>query len=110
MSLYTLSRVKYLPAIKKPRGLTIVESTDTTLMSRLGNTAVEEVTRRFANDHLAFVAYMHGHPAAFGWMARGKATIGEFNIYLVGHYRHRSNFRIRSPSPAISIYGHSTFY
>ncbi|HYH16560.1 MAG TPA: GNAT family N-acetyltransferase, partial [Flavisolibacter sp.] len=56
---------------------------------------VENVRQRIANDHVAFVAYVNGQPAAFGWMARGKATIGELNHGLIlpeGH-RYLWNFR-----------------
>jgi len=89
MSLYTLSRTEELPVIKQPAGLTILESTDVELLAILGNKSVEDVTKRLANDHLAFVAYMHNQPAAFGWMARGKATISELNHSFVLPLRHR---------------------
>ncbi len=42
-----------------------------------------EVIKRLANDHLAFVAFLDDVPAAFGWMARGKARIGELNHDLI---------------------------
>jgi hypothetical protein len=106
VSLYTLSRAKHLPVVKEPHGLIIEESSDAALLSWLGNTTVEEVTRRLANDHAAFVAYMHGHPAAFGWMARGKATIGELNHSFILPVRHRYlwNFRTLANYRGLGIY------
>lgn len=79
MSLYTISNLHKLPAVKIPAGLKIEVSTDAALLSRLGNTTVEEVLKRFSNNHLAFVALICDQPAAFGWMARTKARIGELN-------------------------------
>lgn len=81
--------------IKVPAGLEIRESADIELLARLGEVSKEEVMRRLVNDHLAFVAFLNGVPAAFGWMARGKASIGELNhtmILPIGH-RYLWNFR-----------------
>ncbi|HEU4609666.1 MAG TPA: N-acetyltransferase, partial [Chitinophagaceae bacterium] len=106
MSLYTLSHAKDLPAVKKPHGLTIRESSDVKLLSLLGEITTDEVRRRLANDHLAFVAYMHKRPAAFGWMARGKAVIGELNhslILPIGH-RYLWNFRTLVNYRGLGIY------
>lgn len=106
MSLYTLSSTNELPVIKEPAGLVVVESTDVELLAHLGSTSVEDVTKRLANDHLAFVAYLHNQPAAFGWMARGKATIGELNHPFVLPFRHRYlwNFRTLAAFRGLGIY------
>lgn len=106
VSLYTLSGTDELPVIKKPAALTILESTDVALLSLLGNTPVEEVTKRLANDHLAFVAYIQNKPAAFGWMARGKAIIGELNHSLILPMQHRYlwNFRTLADYRGLGIY------
>src|SRR4051812_22508521 len=95
MSLYTLSPASQLPSLSKPTGLTITESTDVKLLSVLGNTTEAEVVRRLGNDNLAFVAYMDQQPAAFGWMARGSALIGELNHRFILPLRERYlwNFR-----------------
>lgn len=95
MSLYTMSSTDGLPFLPKPDGLWIEKSTDPLLLSVLVNISVEEARRRMANDHLAFVAYIGNSPAAFGWMARGKADIGELNhefVLPMGH-RYLWNFR-----------------
>jgi GNAT superfamily N-acetyltransferase len=106
LSLYTLSTTESLPPIQKPIGLTIQESSDIDLLAQLGETMKEAVTRRLANDHLAFVAYMHDQPAAFGWMARGKATIGELNHTMVLPLQHRYlwNFRTLAAYRGLGIY------
>lgn len=106
MSLYTLSNAEALPLIHQPGGLVIQESTDAKLLSVLGNTSEDDVTKRLATDHLAFVAYVHQQPAAFGWMARGKATIGELNHSFVLPLRNRYlwNFRTLEEYRGLGIY------
>lgn len=106
MSLYTLSATEERPLIPQPAGLTIVESTDAKLLALLGSTTEEDVLKRLANDHLAFVAYMRNQPAAFGWMARGKATIGELNHTLILPHRNRYlwNFRTLADYRGLGIY------
>lgn len=112
MSLYTLSRPEKSASLKMPAGLKIEESDDITLLAALGNTTVEDVTNRLANDHLAFVAYMNNKPAAFGWMARGKAKIGELNHEFVlpegnrylWNFRTLVEYRGRGIYPALLLY------
>jgi GNAT superfamily N-acetyltransferase len=82
------------------------ECTDVTLLAVLGNTTAGDVVQRLANDHLAFVAYVHNRPAAFGWMARGKAKIGELNheFILPEGNRYLWNFRTLSEYRGLGIY------
>lgn len=106
MSLYTISKADTLPSIKLSAGLQIQESTDTALLAQMGSTTQEEVIKRLANDHVAFVAYMNGEPAAFGWMAKGKAFIGELNhelILPIGN-RYLWNFRTMEAFRGLGIY------
>ena len=106
MSLYTLTSTEQLPVIKQPARLIIQESTDVGLLSRLGETTVEDVIKRLANDHLAFVAYIDNKPAAFGWMARGKVSVGELNHSFVLPMQHRYlwNFRTLADYRGLGIY------
>lgn len=106
MSLYTLTNLNSFPSIKEPAGLTIEENTDIQLLSILGNTTVDDVRSRLANDHLAFVAYINNQPAAFGWMARGKAKIGELNheFVLPQGNRYLWNFRTLEAFRGLGIY------
>jgi GNAT superfamily N-acetyltransferase len=109
MSLYTFAKKDLLPRLTPIAGLHIEESTDLTLLSQMGEISQEEVIKRLANDHLAFVAYINNRPAAFGWMARGKAKIGELNHELVlpqgnrylWNFRTLSEFRGRGIYPAL---------
>ena len=95
MSLYTLTSTSAIPSFLKVEDLTIKECGNPELLSKLGEISVEEARKRMANDHVAFVAYLKNEPAAFGWMARGKAKIGELNHAFVLPERHRYlwNFR-----------------
>ena len=64
------------------------EESDISLLSVICRIPAKEVIRRLANDHKAFVAYHEGIPAAFGWMAMGKARIGELDhdfVLPIGH-------------------------
>jgi hypothetical protein len=106
MSLYTLPTTITLPAIQVPAGLKMEECANVDLLARMGATTVEEVARRRANDHLPFVAYLNNVPAAFGWMARRKARIGELNHELVlpvGN-RYLWNFRTIERFRGLGIY------
>lgn len=106
MSLYTISGNADLHPIKTPAGLSIQESSDIDLLSEIGNLPREEVRQRLANDNMAFVAFLHHQPAAFGWMARGKAKIGELNheLILPLYNRYLWNFRTLEAYRGLGIY------
>ena len=106
MSLYTFSQSDKLTPGKIPAGLKMEVSTDIRLLSILGNTTTEEVTKRLANDNMAFVAYVNDQPAAFGWMARDNARIGELNheFILPTGNRYLWNFRTMEAYRGQGIY------
>ena len=106
MSLYTFSHPDKLSPVKIPEGLKMELSTDIVLLSIIGNTTMEEVTKRLANDNLAFVAYLNNQPAAFGWMARDNAKIGELNheFILPPGNRYLWNFRTLEAYRGLGIY------
>lgn len=81
-------------------------STDTRLLSILGNTSMEEVTKRLANDNLAFVAFVNNQPAAFGWMTRDNARIDELDheFILPTGNRYLWNFRTMEAYRGLGIY------
>lgn len=66
MSLYTRKTTDIRPPVNLPAGLHTEECTDVDLLAWMGATTVEDVIKRMANDHLAFVAYVNNVPAAFG--------------------------------------------
>jgi hypothetical protein len=106
MSLYTVSNIESLPVLDLPKGLTIQESFDTELLASMADISEAEVLNRLENDHSAFVAYIENTPAAFGWMAKGKAKIGELNheITLPACKRYLWNFRTMEQYRGLGIY------
>lgn len=106
MSLYTFSTNDKLPELPAIKGLHIERSTDVTLLSQMSDAPVEKINDRLANDHVAFVAFINGKPAAFGWMARKKAGIGELNhdIILPAGNRYLWNFRTANAYRGLGIY------
>lgn len=106
MSLYTFTTNNTLPSIPSPAGLKIKECSDAGMLAAMGGTTTEEVKKRFSNEHVAFVAFVNNVPAAFGWMARGKAFIGELNHEMVLPIRNRYlwNFRTLEAFRGMGIY------
>lgn len=58
-------------------GLAVHRETDPAVMAQLQSRDVAEIERRFADGHRAYLATMHGAPAAWGWVATSSANIGE---------------------------------
>ncbi|RFS21325.1 N-acetyltransferase [Chitinophaga silvatica] len=106
MSLYTFAKHEELPSIKSIPGLQIKESKDVSILSQLGNITEKEVVKRVNNGNLAFIAYFHQTPVAFGWMAMGKASIGELGhqFVLPPQNRYLWNFRTISAFRGLGIY------
>lgn len=106
MSLYTIAASAPMTLLPAPQGVTVKECEDLHLLAYMADSTVENVRSRIANDNLAFVAFVNEQPAAFGWMARGKATIGELNHELILPERHRYlwNFRTLAPFRGRGLY------
>jgi hypothetical protein len=68
-----------LPSVQVAAGLRFEECTNAELLALKGTTTVEDVIKRIVNGHVAFIACINNVPAAFGWVARSKAMIGELN-------------------------------
>ncbi len=95
--------LRSLPVFKSIR---MEECNEIALLSQVSNTKIEEIRKRLANDNKAFVAWYNETPAAFGWMAMGKAFIGELNHELIlplGH-RYLWNFRTLESFRGMGIY------
>jgi hypothetical protein len=106
MSLYTFTTNNSLHHVPSPAGLHIKECSDAGMLAAMGGTTTEEVNRRLSNEHVAFVAFINNVPAAFGWMARGKAFIGELNhtmVLPIGN-RYLWNFRTMEAFRGMGIY------
>lgn len=104
--LYFFKKQNELPVLAAPRGVTIREIDDPVLLSFINQISEEEAVNRLANDHKAYVAFLEGIPAAFGWVASGKARVGELNhefILPMGH-RYLWNFRTLQEFRGLGIY------
>jgi GNAT superfamily N-acetyltransferase len=106
MSLYTFSKTDRMPSIKINPAVRMEECSNIKLLSEMGTTTVQDVTSRLANGHVAFVAYFNNQPAAFGWMAKEKAKIGELNheLILPEGNRYLWNFRTLEAFRGLGIY------
>ena len=60
--------------------LVVRPTTNPVLMSSLQQRRVDDMIRRFAAGHRAYVAWYDGEPAAFGWVATRGADIGELAV------------------------------
>jgi GNAT superfamily N-acetyltransferase len=61
-------------------GLSVRRELDAIVMAGLQKRTVAELQDRFDAGHRAYVASMHGVPAAWGWVATRAATIGELKV------------------------------
>jgi GNAT superfamily N-acetyltransferase len=72
-----------LPALQVRR------TSDARLMADLQRRPIEEMIRRFADGHRAYVAWYDGVAAAFGWVATRVAEIGELKAHIEVPKGHR---------------------
>lgn len=66
-----------LPTLK---GFSVVPSLDCALVARLCETDETTVRQRFASAHRCYVALVGTVPAAYGWVARAQAQVGELAL------------------------------
>ncbi len=106
MSLYTFSSNNSLPFIKPVSGLQVKVCNNTKLLSVMAGVPEAAVEKRLDEDHVAFLATINEHPAAFGWIATSKAVIGELNHTMVLPRRNRYlwNFRTLEAYRGLGIY------
>lgn len=79
--LYSFERNPAQPTVKLPllKGMRVYKTNDAKLLSSLMNLPVDNIELRLATGHTAYIADYEGLPAAFGWLARISAHIGELN-------------------------------
>ena len=58
-------------------GLLVEREQDAQFIASLQGRDPAEMENRFANGHRAYVAWLDGQPAAWGWVATARAEIGE---------------------------------
>lgn len=93
--LYSFTERDHLPSLAPVPGLVVRQSDDAELLAAIGKLTTDEVRARFANHNRAYVAFLVGTPAAFGWLALETARIGELNheFALPGQHGYLWNFR-----------------
>ena len=77
MPLATRHRDDPIPWLSPLPGLSVRREASAEAMASLQGKIVEEMTRRFAAGHRAYVALIDDEPAAWGWVATRSADIGE---------------------------------
>ena len=65
------------PTLEPLAGLRVARVTEPATMAALQGRSVEEMERRLADGHRAYVAFLDGEAAAWGWVATRSAEIGE---------------------------------
>lgn len=80
MALATWWRDDYLPDLPPLTGfqVSIVQVDD--LLAQLSGLDGREIQRRRQAGHRPYAAFLSGTPAAYGWVATRRATIGELNL------------------------------
>ena len=94
MPFATRHRDDHIQQLDALPGFTVRVEPRPELMARLQRRSTEEIGRRFAEGHRAYVAFMNDEPAAWGWVAARTAHIGELNaaIQLPADERYLWNF------------------
>jgi GNAT superfamily N-acetyltransferase len=87
-------------------GLEIRPEADAARMSEIQGRSLEEMERRFAAGHRAYLAVLDGEPAAWGWVATREAEIGEIDstFEIAADERYLWNFVTRPSHRGKGIY------
>ena len=104
--LYSFSYQDALPELPELPGLRIVQCEDPLVMSVIGQITYQAARDRLLNDNRAYVAYLNDVAAAFGYVALGKARIGELNHEFIVPMNHSYlwNFRTLPDFQGLGIY------
>jgi GNAT superfamily N-acetyltransferase len=94
MALAIRHRGDSTPELARIPGLTVERELDTEFMAALQGRSEAEMAKRFAGGHHAYVAWLDGRPAAWGWVAACTAEIGElgFSFTIPREERYLWNF------------------
>lgn len=86
--------------------LSVRLETDPAVMARLQGKPIEEMTRRFARGHRAYVGCWNGAPVSWGWVATRDAEIGELRITfaIAAGERYLWNFVTLASHRGLGIY------
>jgi ribosomal protein S18 acetylase RimI-like enzyme len=80
MSLATWWSNDPLPELALLSAFVVQVANDATELARVTKLSVTEVEARWDDGHRAYVGYLHGQPATYGWLATRRASIGEVNL------------------------------
>jgi GNAT superfamily N-acetyltransferase len=94
------------PTLAPLPGLAVVREHDAARMAALQGRDASEIAGRFARGHRAYVAHVHGEPAAWGWVATRSAEIGELGTRfdVPAGERYLWNFVTRPSHRGLGIY------
>jgi hypothetical protein len=106
MPIAVLRRDDPRPELTPLPGLSVERELDAHTMAELQGRAVDDIVGRFEAGHRAYVAKMHGVPAAWGWVATESAEIGEVRAAFTvpRNSRYLWNFVTVSTHRGLGIY------
>lgn len=83
MSLLTWWKGKTLPPLAPLAGFRASPADDLAPALQLAQLAPTEAQARLAQGHTCYIAYLGDEPAAYGWVARQQAAVGEIQLEFV---------------------------
>jgi len=94
------------PTLAPLAGLTVRREENASTLATLQRRDRCDIQRRFDAGHRAYVAFLHGAPAAFGWVATRSAEIGELasTFAIPRGERYLWNFVTLEPYRGLGIY------
>ena len=106
MPFATRHRDDAMPSLAPLAAMSVRRELDAAAMATLQNRSVDEMSKRFAAGHRAYVAIVGGEPAAWGWVATSTADIGELDarLTLKSDERYLWNFVTRPAYRGLGIY------
>lgn len=69
-----------LPTLTALPGFAVRLANDDDELAALNRISTVEVRARRAGGHRAYIGYLHGQPATYGWVATRSASIGELDL------------------------------
>lgn len=80
--LWTWWKGDELPSFPARTSFSVRETTDRLLINKLMLVGPDECTQRLNDGHRAYIAYIHGIPAAYGWTAINHAAFGSPSVFF----------------------------
>lgn len=80
MSLSTWWANDPLPELPLLSGFEVQMANDAGELAQVTKLSEMEVEARWSDGHRAYIGYLHGQPATYGWLATRRASIGELDL------------------------------